>query len=224
MKINITSAVAIVVLLVLIGIQYFKINGLERDRTLQAVELSTLKDSVEMYIAANGELTGKIESVEVEKGDLKKSLALLDIEVKDLKADNIKWKRLTNVLQLQLQSAGSGESNAVNTFYVEVPVNDSTPSDTIKYLKIDDWTNNSLSLFNQKVQNKKFTFDYTYDVRTKMFIEGTRKKPIVTVTLDDTNAKIVTANSITVPHKTKWYEKPWVWGLAGLTSGYLISK
>ena len=57
-----------------------------------------------------------------------------------------------------------------------------------------------------------------------MFIEGTRKQPIVTVQLDDPYAKIVTANSITVPYKTKWYEKPWVWGLAGLTSGYLISK
>ena len=57
-------------------VQRIKINKLDNQRQLQNVELSTLKDSVETFVSKTGELVSKIQSVEIEKKNLKESLKI----------------------------------------------------------------------------------------------------------------------------------------------------
>ena len=68
------------------------------------------------------------------------------------------------------------------------------------------------------------SFDYNYRTKLNIIQTKQRKETLVSVMLSDPNASIITANSITVTNKRKWYEKPWVWGVAGITTGFLIAK
>jgi hypothetical protein len=183
------------------------------------VELSQMKDSVLTYVTKNGQLISKIKSVEVDKSNLKEALEISGIEIKDLKDQNIKWRNLVSVLQLKIESFGEGQSSVVDTFYI---VENTT--DTIYYQKIGDWTDNYLSLYNARIENKEFKFKYNYDVDLDLFSEKKRNKIIVTANLNNPNASISTANSITLSTRKKWYEKPWIWGIAGVGTGILISK
>lgn len=194
-----------------------KNRKLRSQTQLQAVELSTLKDSVSSFKDENGQLVSKLASTEVEKRNLKESLELIGLDVKKLKEQNVKWRKITEVLTLKLESTGSGESTVIDTFYIE-----KNTTDTVRYTHIGDWTNNYLSLYNARIQSDKFTFDYRYNAGINLIIEGKRRSPVVTATLTDPNANITHGKSISVPFKTKWYEKPWLWGAAGFLTGILI--
>ena len=156
-------------------------------------------------------------SVEIDKRNLKEALEISGIEIKNLKDQDIKWRNLVSVLQLKIKSLGEGQTTVVDTFYI-------TDTDTIHYQKVNDWTDSYLSLFNARVENKEFSFKYNYNVDLDLFSEKTRNKIIVTANLNNPNATISTAKSITVSTKPKWYEKPWLWGIAGVGTGILISK
>jgi len=211
--------ILIVVVVVLVIVMREKIQNLRSDIQLKNVELSTLKDSVTSYKTKSGELYAKISVVEVEKRNLKESLKLMDFNIKDLKEKDVKWRKITNALKLELQSSGSGETLVRDTFYV---TKDSLVTDTVWYTRVDNWTNNYLSLSNAKIQDKRFTFDYNYNTGINLIVEGSRRKPVVTATLTDPYANITHGSSISVPHKTKWYEKPLLWGAAGLLTGIII--
>jgi hypothetical protein len=75
---------------IFILIQNHKINKLSDLSQIQAVELSTLHDSVQVVKSKNGELTYKVTATEIEKGNLKKSLDLLGYDLKDFKNREIK--------------------------------------------------------------------------------------------------------------------------------------
>lgn len=194
-----------------------KLSNIKSKSQLQAVELSTLRDSVFTLENQNGELTYKLTSVEIEKGNLKKALEISGYDIKTLKADNIKWKKLSNALQMKLTAVGSAETAVHDTFRIE-------STDTIYYSKVDDWDNKSLYLFNAKIENKKLLTDYRYDVDFKIFQEPTKAGTIVTVKLSDPKASIISANSITIKPKKTIFDKWWLWTAAGFVGGVFIAK
>jgi hypothetical protein len=207
----------IITAIIYILVLNIKVNRLSDDKQLQAVELSTLKDSVSVYKSKSGELTYKLTSVEIEKDNLKKSLDIAGFDIKALRAKDIEWRKITNALKVELAAAGHGETHVTDTFRI---VN----TDTIYYSKVNDWTNSYLSLFNSKIEKNRLNFDYSYRTGISILQTQNRKATIVSVSLTDPNAAIVTANSITiVPKKTIW-QKWWLWAAVGLTGGILIAK
>lgn len=218
MKIKVIIAGIILAgLILLIIIQNHKINKLSHANQIQAVELSTLKDSVLIHKSKNNELTFKLASVEIEKSSLKESLDLMGIDRQALKERDIKWRKITAALRAELAATGHGETNVVDTFRIE-------KTDTIYFQKVNDWTNNYLSLFNAEIVNKKLNFDYTYKTKIDFITTGTRKETVVSVILSDPKAQITTANSITIKNDKKWYERPVIWTVVGIGAGVLITK
>lgn len=209
------AVIAIIVIVLLI--QYRGKQRLERLAQLQAVELSTLKDSVLVYQTKNGDLVYKLRAEEVEKRNLKDALGIAGYDIKQLKEQDVKWRKLVGVLKLELESAGQGQANVVDTFRI-------VELDTIYYQVVDPWTNNYLSLFNTTIENKKMDFSYRYNVDLDIFPTKERNKTIVTVKVNDPNAEIITGSSIIVDHKKRFYERPIVWGIAGLITGGLLIK
>lgn len=200
-------------------IQKRKVNNLKEQAQLQAVELAQLKDTVLTYVTKNGQLISKIKSVEVDKRNLKDALEIIGIEKKDLKDQNIKLKNLVSVLQLEIKTFGEGQTNVVDTFYV-----DKVTTDTIYYQKVNDWTDNYLSLFNAKIENKEFKFKYDYLLDMDLLVDRPKNAVVVTAKINNPNLESLKATSITVSTKRKWWEKPWVWGITGVGTGILISK
>lgn len=204
--------------LVYILILTIKINRLSDERQLQAVELSTLKKEVLVHESKAGELSYKLESVNIEKDNLKESLEIAGFDIKKLKADNVKWRKLNNALEIELSAAGHVEADIEpDTFRIE-------NTDTIYYSPVGDWSNDYLSIFDAKVETSKLFFDYRYKTGIKIFQEPTKKGTIVTVKLTDPEASIITANSITVVPKKRIWQKWWLWGAIGLTAGVFIAK
>ena len=195
--------------------QELKISRLTDQNQLQAVELSVLNDSVSVYRNKAGELTYKLISVEVDRDNLKKSLELAGFNIKQLKAKDIEWRRITNALKLRLETVGNGEAVLRDTLIIAG--RDSIISTDFR------WSNNYLSL-DGVVDIDRVKFSYFYRTGIEIIQAEKRNKTIVSVSLADPNAAITTGNSITILHKKKWYEKPWLWAVAGFTGGVFLTK
>ncbi len=197
-----------------------KINQYKKTAQLQAVELAQMKDSVLTYVTKNGQLISKVESIEVDKRNLKESLEIMGIEKQDLRDQNIKLKNLVSALQMEIQTFGEGQTNVIDTFYI---VKDSIDGiDTLQYQKVKDWTDTYLTLFDAKIENKKLDFKYTYLLNMDLLVDKPKNKIVVTANIHNPNIESMKATSVTVSTKLKWYEKPWVWAVAGFTGGILI--
>jgi hypothetical protein len=183
---------------------------------LQAVELSTLQDSVRIIKQKNGDLNFQVQTVEVEKRNLKESLQIAGYEIKDLKEKEIRWRKLNSVLNAELESKGSGETEIKHDTVI---VNQ---TDTIIKGNFA-WNNNFLEL-DGNIKENLISFDYRYNTPIDIFTSEKKKETIITVSLADPNASIISANSITVFHEKRFWEKPWIWGLAGFTTGIIISR
>lgn len=210
----------LILVLSLIGaIFYFKreARNFKDMAQVKAVELSTLKDNVSVLQKKNGELAFQIGSIEVEKRNLKESLAILGIENKDLKEMGIRQRNLISLLKLEIESFGSVQTTVIDTFKI-------VETDTIYFQKVQDWDNGYLNLFNAQIEKGQFDFNYKYSTGINIFQENRKKDVVVTVQLSDPNASIVSGNSITISDKKKFYERPVVWGVAGFLGGYLITK
>jgi hypothetical protein len=216
------SLALIAILLVVVGVLYILLER-NKDRVqLKNVELSTLQDSVAVYQSRNGDLSFKLASVVIDKGNLKESLDIAGFDIKELKAQNIKWRKVTNALKLELKAVGSVETGVTDTFRLEINVPGET--DTLWYSIFDEWSNDYLSIYNGEIADKKLTFDYDYKVGMEIIQVPQKRTTLITVNLTDPNAIITTANSITVKNKTKWYQKWWLWSSAGLIGGAFLAK
>ena len=210
----------LILVLSLIGaIFYFKreARNFKDMAQVKAVELSTLKDNVSVLQKKNGELAFQIGSIEVEKRNLKESLAILGIENKDLKEMGIRQRNLISLLKLEIESFGSGQITVIDTFKI-------VKTDTVRYQKVNDFTDPYLRVFNGQIENGIFDFDYQQNVYLDLFQHKKKNEIIVTVDLINPKAKIVSGQSLNISTKKRFYEKPWVWGLAGFTTGVLIAK
>lgn len=220
------SVVFIMATFVYIGIQHRRINHWKNTSQLQAVELSTLKDSVSVYKSKSGELTYKLSVVEVSHNNLKKSLELSGFEIKKLKDRDINWRKVTAALRMQLAATGHGETNVTDSFRIEPvrPDHSGGKTDTVYFSKVENWTNNFLSLYNAEIVNKRFKFDYKYQTGIDFVTEQQRKGMLVSVMLSDTTASITTGNSIFVKPKKRVWNKWWFWGAIGFGAGVIITR
>lgn len=202
-------------LLVLLTFQKCQINRLKNANDLQNVELSTLNDSVTVYRSKTGKLTYKLTSVEIERDNLKKSLAIAGFDLKELKESDVNWRKITSALKAELAAAGSGTITLRDTAWIN-------NTDTIRAATFA-WNNRYLFLSGNIIEKK---LDFSYKYKTGIDIVNTRqgKTNLVSVYLLDPNAVVTTGNSITIRQKVSWYEKPWLWGVAGLVGGYFIAK
>jgi hypothetical protein len=216
-KLWILSSIFILAVFVYIGIQHRKIDRLSDENQLKAIELSTLKDTVAVYRNKAGESTYKLISVEIEKQNLKKSLELAAFDIKDLKDRDIKWRKVTSALRMQLAATGSGETSITDTFRIN-------SIDTVYFQKVSDWTNNYLSIFDTEIVNRKLNFNYQYKTGISIIQEQKRKETVVSVFLTDPNASITTGNSISVKQKKRFYEKPYIWSAVAFFAGVFISR
>ena len=119
--------------------QNMKMKKYKNTSQVQAVELSTLKDSVISYKTKTGQLYSKITAVEVDKRNLKESLEIAGFDIKELKDQNVKWHKITAALKFELEATGSGETSAIDTFYITTDPITQKP-DTTKFIHIEDWT------------------------------------------------------------------------------------
>lgn len=213
----ILSGAIILALFVYMSIQNRRINRLQDENHLKAIELSTLKDTVAVYRDKNGELTYKLTVIEVNSRNLKESLETAGFEIKKLKEKDVQWKKITSALRMQLAATGSGSVQLIDTFRI-------VERDTVSYLTFDSWSNNHLSLYNGEIFNNQLNFDYQYRTGVDFLTTEARKETIVSVMLSDPKAKITTASSITVKHEKRLWERGWFWGAIGLGTGILISR
>lgn len=211
----IATAVIITGLFAYLGIQNRRINRLTAQNQVQAVQIAVLNDSVSVFRSKNGELTYKLISAEVDRDNLRESLEAAGYSIKELKARDVEWQKITSALQLRLEASGSGTAPIRDTVYI-------AGADTVKTSSFA-WSNDFLSL-SGNVGNHALNFDYSYRTGIGIIQHRERQKTLVSVTLTDTNASIVSGNNITIAHQTRWYEKPWLWGLAGLAGGIIIAK
>jgi len=204
-----------------IGIQHRKINRLSDSNQLQAVRLSALNDSVSVYKNYAGELTYKLGTVEINNRNLKESLETAGFDIKKFKERDIAWRKISSALRLQLAANRSGVTTVTDTFRIEpARLNASGGnSDTLYFSKVQDWSNNHLTLFNSKIEKSRLFFDYSYKTGISIIQEKKRKQTLISVILTDPNASITTGNSITIKEERKWWQKPWIWCLAGFGAG-----
>jgi chaperonin cofactor prefoldin len=207
---------AAVVVISIFFMQRCKLLEYKDTAQIQAVELSTLKDSVRVIRQKNGELSYQVKAVEVEKRNLRQSLEVAGYEIKDLKAQEIKWRKITSTLRAELESKGSGQAEIVRDTIHE------NRTDTI-FQNNFKWNNDYLFL-SGNVNRDFVNFDYRYRTALDIVTFEKKRETVVSVSLDDPNASVVSSSSITISHKRKWYEKPWIWGLAGFTTGIIISR
>ena len=207
---------SVIIFLVLCTAAYIIIinRSLSRSKSelrLKNVEISTLKDSVKIVVSKNGDLTFKFQSVQIESKERKDALELLGFELSDLRQRDIKQKNIISALNAKLSASGSG------TMIMK---------DSIVYIKGDSvkvsygkWTNNYLTL-NPFLIGNNLDFDYLYEAKISLIQE----KNIVSAIISDPNAKIVTANSITIENKKRWWDKWYFYLAAGSVIGYEIAK
>jgi hypothetical protein len=219
-------------ILVLLGIAlianmflYWQKEKLSDENQLAQIELSTLKDSVNVYKAKNGSLTFSFNSIQVEKDNLKKALELSGFEISDLKQRDINWRKINFALEAKLEAAGGGTI----VLHDSIPV----PGDTITVVaKVGKWNDGFLYLNPYLVGNK---LDFKYDYRLGMrFLQSKVGKNyvissyLVSATNPDIradNVKIVTGNSFTVvPDQKAWLNHWYVYTAAGLVAGIVVAK
>lgn len=211
----IISVILIAATFIFIGWQHSKIKLLTDQNQIQAVQIAVLNDSVQVYKDKNGELIYRLSVVEVSHDNLKESLEIAGWNLKQLKAKDIEWRKVTNALKLRLETVGRGDAAIHDTILI-------AGKDTI-ISNYFNWNNNFLAL-NGTVTPDKVAFDYYYRTSIDIVQHRNRKGSMVTVSLADPNAAITSGNNIILTSGKRWWEKPWLWGLAGLGAGIFVFK
>ncbi len=213
------------VLIFYLGILKLKINKLEDDIQIKNVRISTMQDSVLTYATKTGQLVSKVNSVEIDKRNLKYSLQEIGFNLKEVKNANVKLRNVVAALKAEIKATGSVSTPVIDTFIVYTK--DSTKPneiDSVNYMKVKDWSDGKLSVFDGNIIDNELNFDYQYYLQLKLLVDEQKKGFTVTAVTDTTTTKFVSGNSIFVRDKKKWYERPAVWGVTGILAGVLIAK
>jgi len=204
-------------LVITIIVLYYHGKSLDKKNQIQAVELMAAKDSAVAYKTKAGEAYFQMKAVEIEQNATKKSLEAAGFNLKDLKQKNIGLNNLVGVLTAKIESYGAGSTAGHDTILV-------TKTDTVYGKKYNDWNNGNLLLYDLYADKDSLHHKYKYQTGITLFPEKDGKNTKVTATLTDTHAVITTGYSIIITPTSKWYMKPWLWGLAGLAGGIFIAK
>ena len=213
------------IILVVAGFLFYQkvqIKQLKATSQVQAIQLATSNDSVLVYrsktkdkITQLNNLTFKLAAVEIDKANLKESLEAAGIDIDDLKNRDIEWRKVVGVLQAEIKASGKDSTTLQDKDII-------TKTDTI-HAEAFVWSNRYLT-FSGDIVAKKMKFNYEYKTGLDILQTPQGKKILISVYLSDPKAVVTTASSIVVTFKIPWYEKPWLWGAAGLVGGYFIAK
>ena len=207
---------AIVVIFVIASewYQYFDRINLRRDKEISDVKIMLSTDSVKTFKTKTGEAYAKLNSILIEKSALSESLLSMGQTNKKLNSENIKQSDIISVLKSKLLSTGHDTITLHDTTFISSKI---TGKD---YL----WTNNYLSLWGTIV-GYKMNNNYSYKIDLTYITEqASKKKSIVTVSLSDPNARILTGGQIIVIQTPKWYDHWYYYALTGLVAGHYIFK
>ena len=207
---------AIVVIFVIASewYQYVDRANLRRDKEISDVKIMLSTDSVKTFKTKAGEAYAKLNSVLIEKSALGESLLSMGQTNKRLNSENIKQSDIISVLKSKLLSTGHDTITLHDTIFITSKI---TGKD---YL----WTNNYLSLWGTIV-GYKMNNNYSYKTDLTYITEqASKKKSIVTVSLSDPNARILTGGQIIVIQTPKWYDHWYYYALTGLVAGHYIFK
>lgn len=209
--------IVIVFALVLAALGYAAFN---LDKTQDALQIANLRlavqnDTITSIRTKSGDLVAKIQSVEVDRDNLKDALEEMGLDRKKLRDQKIKLQDVISVLQVKLEAEGHGETTIRDTIRIE-------KSDTVRIGQFK-WSNKYLFL-DGSIKDKQMDFDYLYQTRISNIQDQNRKGTTVSLTLSDPKAKIIDGASFTVIHKKSLLEKWWIVGPIGILAGILISK
>jgi hypothetical protein len=205
------------ILILIILFLWMKNKSLNKQIDIKNVELMAQTDTVKAYKTKAGDAYFVMKSVVIESNALKASLKADAIELNKLKAENINWRDIVSVQKLQLEAAG----------HIIANMHDSIIHDTIVgkpdiNVKIFNWSNNYL-LLTGIVNNNLFDAHYIYKINQQLITQKKGNSYIVTATIDDPNAKIITGSQIIVTPTKHWWQAPWIWGIAGMAAGIYIT-
>ena len=203
-------------LIITIIVLYYQNKSLDKQNQIQAVNLMAQTDSAVMYKTKAGEAYFQTQAVEIERNALKKSLEAQGFDLKQLKAEKVAWRDVVSTLKLELTAAGEIHTNVRDSIVYDT-IRGNTPQQHIV------WTNNFLTLTGV-IQNKQFNATYLYLTKINSVTEKKGNSYIVTTSLSDPNAKVTNGSQIIITPTSKWYMKPWLWGVVGVATGVFIAK
>ena len=215
-EVNTAIIIAFGLIVAALIILVIKFDRLTKKSQVQAVELMNANDSVTTYRTKTGQLYFEINAVTVEKNALKNSLEVSGFTIRELRAMDVKWRDIVSTLKAELAMSGRDTIFLHDTTYVTV-------GGATLAGKAYKWTNNYLSL-SGLIRDKFMVTDYKYLTGMSFITEKKGKTTKVTATLADPQARITTGSQIIIEHKIRWYEKPWLWGLAGIGLGVYLGK
>lgn len=205
----------IVVLAGIIGFLYFSRENIKDALQIANLELAVQNDTIASIRTKSGDLVAKIQSVEINRDNLKDALEEMSLDRKKLRDQKIKLQDVISVLQVKLESSGHGETTIHDTIRIE-------KSDTVKIGQFK-WSNKYLFL-NGSIEDKDMKFDYLYQTRISNIQDQNRKGTTVSLMLSDPKAMITYGASFTVVHQKSMLEKWWITVPAGIIGGILIAK
>ena len=207
--------ITICIILIALILQYFRIVKLVKQNQIQAVELMLTSDSVKVLTTKSGEIYFKIQSVTIEANALKASLQAMEVDAKNLKSKNVTLGNIVSVLRQELFVQGHDTIPLKDTMVV---------SNALKIgARKFNWTNSYLSL-SGLILNKNLELDYFYRTELTSVTERKGNKSIVTVSLSDPAARIVTGSQIIVVNSKKWWDKWYLYTLLGAGIGIWVAK
>lgn len=204
--------------MIIIVILWMQNKSLNKSNDIKDVQLMMANDSAKEYKTKTGQAYFKFNAKEIEANALRVSLDASDTKIKDLRAENIKWRNIISVQQAQLLSAGHITTNVHDSI-----IHDTIPGTIPNIIQKINWTNHYLTL-NAIIKDKVFDADYIYKINLKLISEKKGKSFIVTGIIDDPNAKIITGSQIIVTPTTHWWNKNWIWGVTGIVAGYVLTR
>lgn len=225
---NITVYLSIILLAVSIYYLYDR-NKERKAGELTRLELMIAKDTIVKQMSKNGDVSFKLEQSEISRGNLKKAIELLGIEVKTLKDQDINWRSIVSILQGKLEASGYG-SAALKDTTINVTRDTSQREKTFKW----DGKYMTLSGITDK-DSVRLKYNYLLNFRFITAKDG--KNTIVTASFRDKDGNIDPSlvlksaqNVVIKPRKPliKWWM--WVGGgglipssqLTSTLSGFLI--
>jgi hypothetical protein len=213
MKLKIAFWVGIAGILIALIYDQITIRKLKKEIQIKAVELLTFTDSVKEYRTKAGKAYFLLKTATIEAAALKESVETLGIEIEGLKSKGINYKKIISILEEQIESMG-------HTGVIPLVI----PKDSTQKIKTFKWTNDFLSLNGSVRELDIQDIEYSYKASLTHVTQNVKGKSIVTVYLNDPGARITTGSQIIVSPVRHWWDKPWIWGLAGAGAGVWLGR
>ena len=193
------------------------IRKLKKDNQIQAVKIMMANDTATVYRTKSGEAYFKLNSVLIEKNASKASLDEMGIQAKGLKEKNVDLNDIIQVLRGQLASSGHGTITLHDTIYKFV----NKPQISLKTF---DWNNKYLYLKGEVYSDNRIEADYLYKTDLIATTEHSGGKSIVTISISDPNARIISGSQIVVTPSVKFWDHWYFYVLAGMAGGIYLAK